>query len=268
MYFRLEGAGWCDCCSQPVPWEDPIPQHVLTSWTWTVPPHLAVWLVNPPEAGGVITVSRPAWRLPFVSRKELKTRSSGLCWPLLLPLAVRTLRSGRKALPLGLDWEGLAQRSSLGGPQSHRPREPRGWGCAEPIVPGASLDLDRVDWLPEACGAPPYPVPLGGAPTPSRAPPLPSAGILPLQGSPNPCGAPPFPLPPWRGSSHGGAPPPQQWSSSLCCCETCEPGSISPCSQHLLLVLNDVIIFHFGPFPGWNLISDIIFLIQFSAVYG
>ena len=222
----------------------------------------------PPEAGGVITVSRPAWRLPFVSRKELKTRSSGLCWPLLLPLAVRTLRSGRKALPLGLDWEGLAQRSSLGGPQSHRPREPRGWGCAEPIVPGASLDLDRVDWLPEACGAPPYPVPLGGAPTPSRAPPLPSAGILPLQGSPNPCGAPPFPLPPWRGSSHGGAPPPQQWSSSLCCCETCEPGSISPCSQHLLLVLNDVIIFHFGPFPGWNLISDIIFLIQFSAVYG
>ena len=207
MYFRLEGTGWCDCCSRPVPWEDPIPQHVLTSWTWTVPPHLAVWLVNPPEAGGVITVSRPAWRLPFVSRKELKTRSSGLSWPLFLPLAVRTLRSGRKVLSLGLDWEGLAQRGSLGGPQSHRPREPRGWGCAEPVVPGASLDLDRVDCLrpagllptPRGSSLPHAPWRGSYSQQGSSSPPL--KGSSPPQGSPNPGGAPPFPLPPWWGSS-------------------------------------------------------------------
>lgn len=194
MYFRLEGAGWCYCCSWSVPWEDPIPQHVLTSWTWTVPPHLAMWLLNPPEADGVITVSRPAWRLPFMSRKELKTRSSGLSWPLFLPLAVRTLSSGRRVLPLGLEWEGLAQRSSLGGLQRHHPREPRGWGCAEPLGPGLSVDLDRVDSLPEACGAPPHPSGLLLTP-----PPPPSTGLPPWQGSLNPQRGSSFSPPPLAG---------------------------------------------------------------------
>lgn len=197
MYCRLEGTSWCDCCSRPVPWEDPIPQHVLTSWTWTVPPHLAVWLVNPPEAGGVITVSRPAWRLPFVSRKELKTRSSGLSWPLFLPLAVRTLLAGRQVLSLGLDWEGLAQRGSLGGPQRHRPHEPRGWGCAEPVVPGASLDLDRVDCLR----------PAGLLPTPwgSSLPHPPWRGSYSQQGSSSPL---------WRDPPPAGLPQPR-WGSSF-----------------------------------------------------
>ena len=161
-------------------------------------PHL-LDVDSPSPPGSVTRESSRSWccdycepaarRLPFLIRKELKTQSSGLSWPLFLPLAVRTLRSGRRVLPLGLEWEGLARRGNLGGPQS---QPPSSWAQrlgvrAEPVGPGWSVDLDRAHWLPEACGAPPHPAGLlltppllGGAPPPNRAPPPLSAGLSPL----------------------------------------------------------------------------------------
>ena len=183
-------------------------------------PHL-LDVDSPSPPGSVTRESSRSWccdycepaarRLPFLIRKELKTQLSGLSWPLFLPLAVRTLRSGRRVLPLGLEWEGLARRGNLGGPQSHRPREPRGWGCARSRwdLGGLWTWTERTDCLR----------PAGLLPTPRgsslRRPS--SAGLLPLTGLllPSPQGSPPwrgssFPLPPRRSSSFGGgwgAPP-------------------------------------------------------------
>lgn len=178
MYFRLEG--WRDVTvapdlslertlypstSSPPGCRQSLPTWQCDSWILR---KLTVWLLWAGPHGVC-----HSW-----AGASFKTRSSGLSWPLFLPLAVRTLSSGKGCFPWVWKWEGLAQRSSLGGPQRHRPREPRGQQSPRTWV---VCGLGQRDSLPEAA--------LRGSSPPS--------GLLLTP-----------PLPPPRGSPHGRAPQP------------------------------------------------------------
>lgn len=166
-------------------------------------PHL-LDVDSPSPPGNVTPESSRSWRCDYCEPArmvfaihEQERAQNTIIWFVLTfvsALGRENTEFWKRVLPLGLEWEGLAQRSSLGGPQRHRPREPRGWGCAEPLGPGLSVDLDRVDSLPEACGAPPHPSGLLLTP-----PPPPSTGLPPWQGSLNPQRGSSFSPPPLAG---------------------------------------------------------------------
>lgn len=59
------------------------------------------------------------------------SNTSSVCLDLCFCLGRENTEFWKKGMLLGL-MRVLAQRSSLGGLQRHHPREPRGWGCAEP----------------------------------------------------------------------------------------------------------------------------------------